>query len=360
MDLSSAVASLTLETELGRPAELSVRLPDPYSLLSAALQEGVELTLEWGTREAHALVFRGPIYALSATMPRDGTPTLTLTAYDALMRLGIRNRSRSWPGRSLRGLAAEVAREHGLLGADVQLEADPAYGGAGIHQREETDLALLLRLAEAQQAELMVIPKATGDTLRLVSRAALWRAGPVLTTVYGRPGAQYPVHSFDAQVWTTSAARDVRLAATLVDGSDVSVATQAPSPKGLNDPFLEEALARLSKDNPKRAAALELLIAAAPGTRAELEARLGPGDLQMLPGLQADLQEIDARRRNRGGPRTLGMEGTATAPANTPLGCGQVARVLGVGPRFTGDWLITQTRRTIEQSEFRFEFTCMR
>lgn len=361
LDLSRELTSLSLEVELGRPSELSVRLPDPYRVLGHALQEGVELELELGTLDDHPLVFRGTVYATSASLPEGSTPSLRLVAYDALMRLGIRRRSRAWTGRTLGAIAKEIAGEHGLQGVDLQLETDPTWSGDGVRQRDETDLALLLRLASDNGAELWVSSDDQGDTLHIASRAALWQADPALTMVYGRLGAKTPLGSFEAESWTAGRGRDRILAGMLGPSGEAIRATTTPALEpDTEDPFLVEALARLHLERPKVASPIEQLAAAAPLARAALEGRLGLADPETLPGLEDSLAPAQARAANLSAPRGMGMQASGRASGQTPLTSAQVVRVLGVGGRFSGDWLVTRARRTLEGGNNILEFRCVR
>ena len=47
-DLSSDIASMTIDEEAGKPDQLTIRMNDPYKLFSHALREGVEVEVELG------------------------------------------------------------------------------------------------------------------------------------------------------------------------------------------------------------------------------------------------------------------------------------------------------------------------
>jgi hypothetical protein len=88
-DLSDDLSSLTVEQHEGEPDSLSVEAADPYKVLSHALQEGMDVEVELGTDDDHAVVFRGRIYKVDGTFPTTQTPTLKLQAYEPSMAMGL-------------------------------------------------------------------------------------------------------------------------------------------------------------------------------------------------------------------------------------------------------------------------------
>jgi phage protein D len=137
---------------------------------------GSELKVAIGATGAQRYVFDGTVSAVELVL-EDGTPpTVVVLAEDALMKLRMTRRMRSWTQVSDGDLASSLAEEHGL-----QAEVDapgPTYDV--VQQLNQSDLAFLRERARLVQAELW----ATGQTLHFASRSA--RQGTELTLVLHR------------------------------------------------------------------------------------------------------------------------------------------------------------------------------
>ncbi|KJK59274.1 phage late control D family protein [Saccharothrix sp. ST-888] len=127
-------------------------------------------------RQRH--VFEGAVSALELVLDDGEPPLVVVHAEDALMRLRMTRRMRTYTDVTDGELAEAVAREHGLRAA-VELDADaPRYDV--VQQLNQSDLAFLRERARLLQAELWC----SGGTLNLSSRSG--RQAGAVTLVFGR------------------------------------------------------------------------------------------------------------------------------------------------------------------------------
>src|SRR5438309_2040057 len=108
-DASDDISSLTIEQQEGTPDRLTATLADPFKVLGHAIQEGMDVEVELGAADDHAVVFRGRIYKVDGSFPTEQTPTLQLNAYDPSMRMGLRKRNRVFTDMALSDIVKQVA-----------------------------------------------------------------------------------------------------------------------------------------------------------------------------------------------------------------------------------------------------------
>ncbi|KJS58901.1 phage late control D family protein [Streptomyces rubellomurinus] len=121
-------------------------------------------------------VFEGTVSGLELVLGDGDPPLVVVHAEDALMRLRMTRRTRTYTQVTDADLAEAVAREHGL-------RADTAAPGPRydvVQQLNQSDLAFLRERARLLQAELWC----SGGTLHLRTRDT--RPGTALTLVLGR------------------------------------------------------------------------------------------------------------------------------------------------------------------------------
>ena len=138
-----------------------------------AIDFGKQLTVSLGPDGDQRTVFDGAISAIEAIFEGRATPQVAIFAEDALMRLRMTRRLRSFTRVTDADLASSIADEHGLQ-AEVDVDG-PQYDV--VHQLNQSDLAFLRERARLVQAELW----ADGRTLHMASRPR--RAGTALTLV---------------------------------------------------------------------------------------------------------------------------------------------------------------------------------
>ncbi|MFJ9643407.1 MULTISPECIES: phage late control D family protein [unclassified Streptomyces] len=136
---------------------------------------GSTLKAALGPPSARRYVFEGVVSAVELVLGDGEPPLLLVHAEDALMRLRMTRRLRTYRDVTDADVAREVAREHGL---DADADAPgPRYDV--VQQLNQSDLALLRERARLVQAELW----ATGTTVHFRPRGS--RTAPVQTLVYG-------------------------------------------------------------------------------------------------------------------------------------------------------------------------------
>ncbi len=137
---------------------------------------GSALKVALGADSEQRNVFEGTVSGLELLLG-DGEPPLVVAhAEDALMRLRMTRRLRTYTETTDGELAEAVAREHGLQ-TDVSVDG-PRYDV--VQQLNQSDLAFLRERARLVQAELWC----TGATLHLRTRAT--REATAVTLVLGR------------------------------------------------------------------------------------------------------------------------------------------------------------------------------
>lgn len=102
-------------------------------------------------------LFEGRISAIAAEYPEGATPEIRVHAEDRLQALRMTRRSRTFERATLGSIARRIASDHGLR-ADITVEGEAA---PVIGQLNQSDLALLIDLARAADAEVRV----AGDRL---------------------------------------------------------------------------------------------------------------------------------------------------------------------------------------------------
>ncbi|PBC67589.1 late control gene D protein (GPD) [Streptomyces sp. TLI_235] len=137
---------------------------------------GSGLKVALGPDARQRTVFEGTVSALELVLGDGDPPAVVAHAEDALMRLRMTRRMRTYSQVTDAELAVAVAREHGLR-ADVDAPG-PRYDV--VQQLNQSDLAFLRERARLIQAELWC----TGATLHLRTRDT--RPGTAVTLVLGR------------------------------------------------------------------------------------------------------------------------------------------------------------------------------
>lgn len=102
-------------------------------------------------------IFDGRISAIAADFPEGSTPEIRVHAEDRLQALRMTRRSRVFEQANLGSIARQIAGDHGLT-AEVAVDGESA---PVIAQLNQSDLALLIDLARAADAEVRVV----GDRL---------------------------------------------------------------------------------------------------------------------------------------------------------------------------------------------------
>ena len=137
--------------------------PQPMLHLDGStLDFGKALEVCVGPDSAQRIVFDGVVSAIEAIFGDGEPPRVAVHAEDALMRLRMTRRMRTYTDATDADIAQEIAAEHGLQ-ADLTVDG-PRYDV--VQQVNQSDLAFLRERARLVQAELWC----TGRTLHMSSR----------------------------------------------------------------------------------------------------------------------------------------------------------------------------------------------
>ncbi len=361
-DLSRDLTSLTVEEDDRLADKLTVVVPDPFKVFSYALQEGMDVEVDLGYADDHSVIFRGLITQVDAEFPEDGVPQVTLQAFDNSIRMGLRRRNRPWTDIDLQGIVSQIATEYGFLIQDITLPpgGNPTYTGNGIRQREETDLAFLHRLADAQRCKVFVDTEDFGDVFTFKAEQMIMDAEPASTVYYGRCGVENALLSFSVNS-DVSRRRRPQVYATVdpETGQETEAERQAEEPRDLlGDPF-DENLAELGRRDPTRAAALAPLLNVAAGAYQSIFDATGDEEREITPGLY-NAQALRQRTAPQASTVTEGVTGRGVTEGNKELRAKRNIQIEAVGGRFSGKWYLTQVRHVVDRSGYRTHFTCSR
>jgi phage protein D len=164
LEVSEGVEGLkTLRAEFIAVGGAATGPPGPmYHLDGATVDFGRTLRVTVGPDGAQRHVFEGTVSALEAVFGDGDPPVVGVLAEDALMRLRMTRRMRTYTDCTDADVAAALAGEHGLS-ADTDADG-PRYDV--LQQLNQSDLAFLRERARVIQAELWC----TGRTLHFRSR----------------------------------------------------------------------------------------------------------------------------------------------------------------------------------------------
>jgi phage protein D len=136
---------------------------------------GRRIQVALGPPDERRFVFEGQVSAIELVSGDGDPPVVVVHAEDALMRLRMTRRMRTYTRITDAGIARELAREHGLQ-ADAS-DDGPQYDV--VQQANQSDLAFVRERARLVQCEVWC----TGKTLHFAARRH--RTGTTLTLVRG-------------------------------------------------------------------------------------------------------------------------------------------------------------------------------
>ncbi len=326
--LKADIGSVELSEDLNMPAMLSfsvnlwdgmrMRLNEAY-LDQFALGTPLELALGINTESA---VFTGEVTALEPAFGGiDGPDSLRVRAYNRLHRLQFGNRQRTFQNKTSSDIASEIANAIGLTAA-VESTADTH---PHVTQNNETDLALLLRLAWPLNYEVSV------DDKTLHFRKPKLQDEPVVSLTYRRDLIEFTPRQ---RVIADGAKVEVR-------GWDVKTKKLILGKAGAGD--------ETAKMGGKQ-------------TGAELSAAAFTSATRTIPGQV--LADADAAAQiakawyNRQQSNFIEAQGEC---AGSPLiRAGKTIDIAGVGKAFSGPYYVVSVQHTIGPSGYRTRFEATR
>jgi phage protein D len=359
-DISGDLSSLSIDQHEGEPDALTVDVSDPFKVLSHALQEGMDVEVELGTDDDHAVVFRGRIYKVDGSFPTTQTPTLKIQAYDPSMQMGLKKRNRTFSDMALSDIVTAIVSDY-FGDTEIEVMGDPSFPGNGLRQQEETDLAFLRRLASTYGCVLYVTAGDEEDTFHFIAQYTAMSMPSEVTVYYGRSDVENRLLSFEASV----DAAKIELPRVL---SGIDYATGQPTevddtdvqPVGASDDaFFDENLAAFGSAHPDKAAALSGLLASAAATQKILRADLGTSVRDAKPTFTSE-EEQSAVAQNQFSTSLLGMRASGSTVGIRQMTAQTNIDIGDVGGRFSGTWFLSKVRHVLDGQGYRTEFECRR
>lgn len=364
-DLSSDIASMTIEEEAGKPDQLTIQMKDPYKIFSHALREGLEVEVELGWVDDHSLVFRGHIYRIDGEFSGDQVPSLKVTAYDASMKMGLRKHARRHVGTLdaiVRTIVGNYSQYLSLDSEGIQIEPIPSFNGDGIRQQDETDLAFLRRLAGDFACDFYASPELFDSAVHFVSQTVMRHHDPELEVAHGRCATPNRLLRFEPHVAAEEVELPSQFAGVALDTGErisSSVSAEVPGVEMIDAAFGEN-LAAYSKEQPSRAGRLEAFISAVAGQEYGQRLRDELGGTQQVPlaGLST-LDRLDARATHQPQFSLHGMRASGAIPGGHRIHAQKMLAVLDVGG-YSGPWYLAKVRHQVNEQGYETEFECQR
>jgi phage protein D len=156
-----------LELRLSNRASDTVGGAD-YAFEDGAIVElGAEIVVYAGDELSPREIFRGAITAFEADFPRAGPPEIVVLAEDALQRLRLARRTKTYGDVTVADIANQIAQAAGL-----QAVVDEFGDSSGTYvQLNESDLAFLRRLLARYDGDIQVV----GQELHISPRGGVRR-----------------------------------------------------------------------------------------------------------------------------------------------------------------------------------------
>ena len=282
------------------------------------LDLGTAIAVRVGPRDHDREVFRGAVSALRAEFPEDGRAEVVVLAEDALQKLRLTRRTRSFTDTATADLARTVASDHGLT---PQVDLD-GPSRAVVTQVNVSDLAFLRRQARRDGGEVWL----DGSTLHVARRAD--RGAGTVRLDYGGALLSFTVCADLADQVTSLAVTgwDVGGKRAIDESADASVLGSELGSDSGGSGLLRTAFGERT----------ETVVATTP---------LTVGDARAV----AEAAYLERARRF--------VRGTGTTAGTAALRVGTTATLAGIGPLFSGDHVVVRTRHTFDlQRGYRTEF----
>jgi phage protein D len=315
---------------------------DRALVLTDVLHEGLTVEIDLGRKDAHAPLFRGPVTSVRLDLPYRGAATVLIEAIDMLVTLGMQPKTKRWWNTTLSGIVSEVAVANGLRPGRISPRDDPTFDERSqVRQVEETDLALLHRLAADYDCKVFLEHGAGPDQLSFVSTADLLAAGPIAEGLALNQNllafsAAFEAFATDPQRRLVTTDPDtgarVELSQTLATAADAAWTPDASRVAALGS-AAELIVKLIAKGAPVRAKITdqwrtpERLVGAAARSSANRAGVLG-----------------DRARR-------LGQTAKGTATGSVTLQPRNRVTVSGCGGRWSGDWYLAVVRHQVNVRE---------
>lgn len=276
------------------------------------LDFGVEIAVTMGSGDGEAEVFRGTISTIEGQFLVEEPPQIVVLAEDELQALRVVRRTRTFEDMSDSDVFSEIARDHGLQ-ADIDIQG-PTH--RIVAQLNQSDLAFVRQQARRLAAEVWL----QDGTLFVQSRTSRTARGDDIRLRFGRGLLEFSVTADSANQYT----------GVVVSGWDVSA----------KDTISYEADDSLLSSELNGDTSGASIVQAAFGARIDRIAR-------QLP-LAADDAQAVAEAAFRQQARRF-VVGRGVARGDARLRVGRSVTLEGLGPLFTGSYIITEVRHIFDR-----------
>lgn len=179
-DATGLLQRVEVEASDLRAGLATLTFVDRWLVLPDVLHEGLKIEVDLGRQAAHALVFRGTVTSVRCRFPHGSPARVVLEAIDPLVKLSLQPKTKRWWNTTLSSIVREIALANGLQPGRISAGEDPTFDDTRpVRQVDETDLALLNRLAGAYDCKLFVDHSGPADQLCFVSTRDLLADSPL-------------------------------------------------------------------------------------------------------------------------------------------------------------------------------------
>jgi phage protein D len=293
--------------------------------------EGSTVTIKVGYVDAIQTIFDGEVTRVISDYPAKDAPTVTIEGHSLLHRLRGSTRTRTFQSVTDSDIATQIVGENGL---SAQVEATSTQH-AFVLQAAQTDFDFLLERARRIRYELL------GDGRTVIFRKPADGKPAACTLVWGDPSRVSPQNNAFALL---------ELRVTL----DAMVPVGSLTVRG-HDPLTRELIkvTGTAGDEVDRSATTA---AAAANNAFGTSTEVTVGDVPIAS--QAEGEEIAKALFNE---RTLRfVTGSGSCIGTPTIRAGSVVKLDGLGPRFTGDYLVVQSTHELGQDGYTTRFDVRR
>lgn len=352
-DVTDLLAFVSVE-ENDSQADLATLVFNDGSLtLADVLHEGLQVEIDLGRQDAHALIFRGPITSVRALFPGTGPSRVEIQAIDSLIQLSFKPVTKRWTNTSISQVIRDVALAEGLLTGTVDVAADTQVDEVRpLHQVEETSLAFLHRLAGDYDCKLFVEHDDAGDTLHFVATQSLLAKDPIEDKLSFNDNVLEFNVAFDA---FATRPKERLVTTDPTSGERVEIEEQLVQPSEAQ--WVPDA-ARIARAG-DGAARLTALVAKGAAKRSHITDfwRLPPRSVGAAARTAADRGRTLGDRARR-----LGQTGWGRAQGSIWLRPRRRVQIDGYGGRWSGPWYLARVRHEHDRAgrTYTSSFVCTR
>ncbi|WP_329477770.1 contractile injection system protein, VgrG/Pvc8 family [Kribbella sp. NBC_01484] len=307
-------------------------LPFTHGDQADLFQEGNSVTVKLGYRDALESVFDGQVTRVRPTFPDHDTPTVTIDGHSRLHWLRGATKTRTFVDVTDSDIASRIANEAGLQPQTDATDTKHPY----VIQANLSDLDFLLDRARRIRYELLV----QGTTL--IFRKPADGKAKSFTLVWGDPQ-----RGFDPDHDTLPLSRFEPVLDALAPATSVTIRGQDPSTR---DPITGTATDADADDTSGTSGAAVANNAFSTAHDATV--------VDIPVASQAEADEIAKALFNE---RVSNLVTGRGACVGTPkIRTGQVVELAGIGPRFSGSYLVTRSTHRLDSSGYETIFSVRR